>query len=264
MLSTHEKINYFRLKKSKDPLLKVANYISNQHKLIIFDELEILDIADAMIVSRLFYLLINKGVSFLITSNYKPEELYKNGLQRSQFEPFIHIVSKIMMVKEIDNNKDLRILGAFPERDFYYFPLNTASKKIFNDKFYGRNNKNIKIKKKIISIGREIVFENVISDKLLIDFDFICSYKFSASDYISLSKKFNSFFIDNIPILGRNNLNEIRRFIILIDILYEKKSNLFIRAENDLFNIFKLKNSDVPYVRTISRISEMTNSNWKK
>ena len=97
---------------------------------------------------------------------------------------------------------------------------------------------------------------------MLVNFDFICSFKFSPNDYIKVTESFKIFFIDNIPVLGRNKLNEIRRFVILIDVLYEKKSKIYIRSEKKLLEMFDVKKSLIPFQRTVSRISEMTSKQW--
>ena len=118
------------------------------------------------------------------------------------------------------------------------------------------------MKKKIISLGREVIFKETILDSVFTDFNFICSYKFSPNDYIKVTENFKIFFIDNIPLLGRNKLNEIRRFIILIDILYEKKSKIYIRSDRKLSEMFDVKKISIPFQRTVSRISEMTSKEW--
>ncbi len=262
MAMVHEKINLHRKRKSKNPLINVATDICTKHKVIIFDELEILDIADAMIVSKLFYTLIKKGVSFIITSNYKPKDLYKNGLQRSQFEPFINLIYEEMTILELNNTVDLRLMDKEVSRLSFLSPLNEDTKTKFDNLFY-KNKKNKKpIEKRIISLGREVILKKTFSDAVFFDFDNICSYKFSPNDYIKISSEFKTIFINNIPLLERNKLNEIRRFIILIDILYERKNNLIVRSEKNLLNMFAIKKIKIPFQRTLSRISEMTSVDW--
>ena len=113
-------------------------------------------------------------------------------------------------------------------------------------------------------MGRELVFKRTITSSVFLEFSFICSYKFSPNDYIKVSNTYDTFFIDKIPLLGSNEMNEIRRFIILIDILYEKKKYIIIRSEKKLSDMFTIKNSIVPFKRTMSRISEMTSSGWNE
>ena len=240
MAKVHEEIYLKRKKKSKNPLEDVASDISNKYILIVFDELEILDIADAMIVSKLFNKLLDKRVLFIITSNYYPDELYKNGLQRSQFLPFIDLIKERMILLALNNNKDLRFSEIVKSSKKFLFPLNNLTKKNFNN-----------------------LFEKTLADSVLVDFNFICSFKFSPNDYIKVTESFKIFFIDNIPVLGRNKLNEIRRFVILIDILYEKKSKIYIRSEKKLLEMFDVKKSLIPFQRTVSRISEMTSKQWE-
>ncbi len=258
----HNEINEARLKKNKDPLEKVSKKIAKESRLICFDELEIIDIADAMIVSKLFNLLIKKNVLFVITSNYKPDELYKNGLQRSQFIPFIDLIKRDMNIVNLKNTKDLRSNTKNQERKYFIFPINKKTQgrfKYLYNKIIGYE----KIEKKtLISFGRKLEFEKATSKTVACDFSYICSYKFSSNDYIKISNFFRWILIDNIPILGRNRLSEARRFIILIDILYEKRNKIIIRSENNLFEIFKIEKKTLPFTRTISRLSEMTNDRW--
>ena len=262
MAMVHEEINLKRKRKSNNPLSKVALGISKKFSLIVFDELEILDIADAMIVSKLFNALLDKGVFFIITSNYYPNELYKNGLQRNQFLPFIELINEKMQIIELNNKEDLRFTGMVKSSKKFIYPLNNLTKKSFYKFFLKINKSQSPNQKKFISLGRELIFKETINDAVFIDFNFICSYKFSPNDYIKVTEKFKIFFIDNIPLLGRNKLNEIRRFIILIDILYEKKRKIYIRSDKKLLEMFDVKKIPVPFQRTVSRISEMTSKEW--
>lgn len=262
MVMVHEEINLKRKRKSNNPLNKVAIDISKKFSLIVFDELEILDIADAMIVSKLFNALLDKGVIFIITSNYYPNELYRNGLQRSQFLPFIALINEKMQIIELNNKEDLRFTSIVKSSKKFIYPLNNLTKKSFYKLFLKINKTQRPIEKKIISLGREVIFKETINDAVFTDFNFICSYKFSPNDYIKVTDRFKIFFIDNIPLLGRNKLNEIRRFIILIDILYEKKSKIYIRSDKKLSEMFDIKKIIIPFQRTVSRISEMTSKEW--
>ena len=264
MANVHKETYLKRKKKSKNPLEGVASDISDKYILIVFDELEILDIADAMIVSKLFNKLLDKRVLFIITSNYYPDELYKNGLQRSQFLPFIDLIKDKMSILKLNNNKDLRFSEKVKSSKNFLYPLNSLTKKIFNNLFLNTKKNNLPNQKKVLSLGRSILFEKTIANSVQVDFDFFCSFKFSPNDYIKVTEYFKTFFIDNIPLLGRNKLNEIRRFIILIDILYEKKSKIYIRSEKKLLEMFDVNKSLIPFQRTISRISEMTSKKWGK
>ena len=126
--------------------------------------------------------------------------------------------------------------------------------------------KNYKFKTTSIkSLGRNLVFDKTLNKIVVADFKFICSYKFSPNDYIAMAEAFEWFFIDEIFVLGNNMYNEARRFITLIDIIYEKKSKLVIRAEKNIEDIFILKkNKELPFLRTASRIKEMTTKAWVK
>tara|TARA_B100000963_G_scaffold320838_1_gene303655 strand:- start:254 stop:1060 length:807 start_codon:yes stop_codon:yes gene_type:complete len=253
----HSEINLSRKKKINNPLKKISKKISKKYKLICFDELEIIDIADAMIVSNVFRELHENGTNFLITSNFHPDSLYKNGLQREQFLPFILFLHENMELLEVKNDKDLR-KSKEEEKSSYYFPLNKKSLAFFETDLKKIKEKKDLSKKVIHSMGRKLILEKTTDNLMLCNFTFICSFRFSGNDYINLAKVFDWFFIDKIPNLGRNKLNEARRFITLIDILYENKSNLVIMAEKKISEIFDVKIKELPYSRTTSRIYEMT------
>ena len=266
MSMVHRKVNLLREEKSKKPLEKIASEIAKSYKLICFDELEIIDIADAMIVSKLFKALLEKNICFIITSNFMPKDLYKNGLQRSQFIPFIKIIETKMCLVKINNNLDLRAKEKKNFKNiFYNYPLSKNSHYAFYN-ILASLQKNYKFKTTSIkSLGRNLVFEKTLNKIVVADFKFICSYKFSPNDYIAMAEAFEWFFIDEIFVLGNNMYNEARRFITLIDIIYEKKSKLVIRAEKNIDDIFILKkNKELPFLRTASRIKEMTSKDWVK
>ena len=177
----HKQINILRKKEIKNPLEIIGKKLSKDYSLICFDELEIIDIADAMIVSKLFKLLLEKKISFIITSNIKPDELYKSGLQREQFIPFIEIIKKEMSVIKVKNKYDLRKASSNlikNKNHFFLYPLNNTSK----DKYFkilGKIKKNhLFKKKKIQSLGRILVLDQTTDNILFADFKFICSYKF--------------------------------------------------------------------------------------
>ena len=226
MSMVHRKVNLLREEKSNKPLEKIASEISKSYKLICFDELEIIDIADAMIVSKLFKALLEKNICFIITSNFIPKDLYKNGLQRGQFIPFIKIIETKMCLVKINNNLDLRAKEKKHFKNiFYNYPLNKNSYYAFYN-ILASLQKNYKFKTTSIkSLGRNLVFEKTLNKIVVVDFKFICSYKFSPNDYIAMAEAFEWFFIDEIFVLGNNMYNEARRFITLIDIIYEKKVN---------------------------------------
>ena len=265
MSMIHTQVGSLRLKKVSNPLDIIGKRLSKKYKLICFDELEIVDIADAMIVSKLFTSLLKKDISFIITSNFEPSQLYKFGLQREQFLPFIEIIKNKMSIINVKNNADLRKNTSGKKSYYFFYPLNNVSKKKYLQ-VLGKTKKATSFKSKIIySLGRKLIFEKTMENNLITDFNFLCSYNFSPNDYIAISNVFDFYFIDNIPELNNSKINEARRFIILIDILYEKKSKIIIRSEKKPENIFTLKkNKDLPFLRTVSRITEMTTQKWFK
>ena len=191
----HSEVNKLRKLKSTNPIKIIGNQLAKKYKLICFDELEIIDIADAMIMSKLFTTLLNENLSFIITSNFIPEDLYKDGLQRQQFLPFIDLIHKKMNIININNNYDLRMLNAFSNNPYFFFPLDSVSKNHFIKKLNTiKKNKSMRTHK-MQSMGRELVFNQTYNDILLIDFNILCSYKFSPNDYIAMSNFFKWFLL---------------------------------------------------------------------
>ena len=179
-----------RLEKKTDPLSSVANDISKNIHILCFDELEVRDITDAMILSRFFSKLIFKHTIIIATSNCAPDELYKNGLQRALFIPFIELIKKKMNIIEILNSKDFRVKKTLNSKDFYYFPLNQNSSKKLSILFK-KLSKNKKISSiKVNSRGRVISFQKASNNILYTEFKDICEKEYSAYDYIQITLKF--------------------------------------------------------------------------
>ena len=195
MSMVHRKVNLLeKKKKSKKPLEKISSEISKNYKLICFDELEIIDIADAMIVSKLFKALLEKNICFIITSNFIPKDLYKNGLQKSVYSIYKIIETKMCLVK-INNNLDLRAKEKkYLKNIFYNYPLNKNSHYAFYN-ILASLQKNYKFKTTSIkSLGRNLVFDRTLNKIVVADFKFICSYKFSPNDYIAMAEAFRLVF----------------------------------------------------------------------
>ena len=265
MLETHKSLKDCRLSGSKDPLRDVAKKFRSQTDIFCFDEFEILDIADAMILGRFFKLLINSGTIIITTGNSKPNDLYFNGLQRVRFLPFIDFVYKNMKVIKIGGQHDYRVNSKedlYGKR--YYQPLGLISTERLNSFFYKlTNGKKPKTCKLLVS-GRDINF-NITSNKVVLtDFNDLCHNPYAASEYIEIAKNFNWVLIDKVPVLDASKRNEIRRFIQLIDILYEERIGLGMVGALDPKHLCKADNLKFSFKRAASRIEEMCYPKWKE
>ena len=243
---------------------QIDDFVKNLKKksqIIYLDEFQVTNIVDAMILGKLFKKIFEENLKVIFSSNIEINDLYKDGLQRDQFIPFIKILEsychekKLFIEEDYRTSKDINL-----ER--YLSPLNQSTKFIFN-KFFRKVTKD-KIKKfKIIKIkGRKIILENFYNGIVKFNFEELCNRNLGSEDYIKISDNCNFIFIDNLPIFDENNSNQQQRFITLIDILYEKKTPLTIRSEVNL-NLIKSSKSLVnPFKRTISRLYELTSINY--
>ena len=234
--------------------------ISKQYKLIYFDEFQVTNIVDAMILGRLFKTMFAENVKIILTSNIRINDLYKGGLQRDQFLPFIDIMKEacdeISLVIEEDYRKSSSNLL---ERFFY--PLNEETNFKINQ-IFRKLTKNKKQSIKVLEIkGRTFTIKDYFEGITKFDFNFLCNQNIGAEDYIKIAEVCDFIVIENIPKFNDENINKQQRFITLIDILYEKKISLMTSSYADLENLGSSKPLIDPFKRTLSRLYELTSIN---
>ena len=254
MAEIHQKMK--ELEESQDPLIAVANKIAKSTRLLCFDEFHVNDIADAMILGRLFEALLNRGVVMMITSNYPPDGLYPNGLQRQKFLPAIELLKHNLKVVQIDSGNDYRL------RETANAPLwMCASDPLTRGRMESifqrlspngaRSHQHIQIQDRTIKVKK-------LSDKAVwFDFKDICGGPRSQADYLEISGQFSTLFVSDIPLLTANEAAEMQRFIWLIDILYDKRSKLVASAAASPQEICRYENQPAEFARTVSRLIEM-------
>ena len=231
--------------------------LSKKVKLIYFDEFQVTNIVDAMILGNLFKKIFEKKIKLIFTSNIKINDLYKDGLQREQFLPFIKIMKNVCIQEKLVITEDYR-KSEINEKNRFFYPLNEITNFKIN-KFFRQKTKNIKFEKKVITVkGRKININNYYNGIARFDFKDLCEKNLGAEDYIKIAENCNFVFIENIPNFNNQNLNQQQRFIILIDVFYEKKIPLMISAAFQLENISSSKYLENTYKRTISRLFELT------
>lgn len=257
MKSIHEDIHHSKHSEMKDVLLNVAKRISKNHKYICIDEFEVNDIADAMIIARLFEVLINYGVGIAITSNKKPEDLYKNGLQREQFLPFIDTLKRAFIIFELDTNHDYRLdkIDSLEER--VLFPISKeVLKKIQNVKNNLTDGERY-IPRKLEVFGRELLLPKAHKSVLVTNFDDICRKNLSFNDFIAIAKNFNTIIMENVPIINEDETDTVIRFINFIDNVYFHKVLLFVSLIDEPAKIYVKGKRLSEFQRTISRLYEI-------
>jgi predicted ATPase len=258
MIKFHDFI--FQNKDKENGINLFVRNLNKKTQIIYFDEFQVTNIVDAMILGKLFKKIFEEKIKVIFSSNINIKDLYKNGLQRDQFKPFIKILENSCCEKELLIKEDYRTSNNLnPER--FLSPINKSSNFIFN-KFFRKITKN-KIKtSKIIKVkGRSLVIENFYDKVIKFEFEELCNKNIGAEDYIKIAESCVFIFIKNLPNFDDNNLNQQQRFITLIDIIYEKKIPLMITSQVDLDLIESSKSIAKPFRRTISRLYELTSMN---
>lgn len=256
MSEVHDLIARFRKLHPGDPIPLVAEAIASEAKLLCFDELHVTDIADAMILGRLFAALFEQGVVVVATSNDAPEELYRDGLNRALFEPFIHLVAAQMEIVHLDAAKDYR-LDKLKGREVYFTPANGKAAAQL-DALWRRLTGTERGRPAILSVkGRKFVVPQAAKGVARFAFDDLCARPLGASDYLALASAYHTILIDGIPVLGPRQRNEARRFINLIDTLYDKGVRLIASADAEPDALYPAGDGAQMFARTASRLMEM-------
>ena len=219
--------------------------------------MEIRDIADAMIIYRLFKSLFSKGLVLVTTSNQPPENLYKNGLHRDRFLPFIDLININMKVSKISEGKDWRKYSLIGKKTWLN-PINSKNDEEV-DKIFNQLTKGFNVKENTIMVsGRKIKIPKSAGGIAVFNFKDLCEQPLAASDYVELADKYKGFLIKNVPKLGEKQNNESRRFIWLIDALYDRKCFLIATSEVDIKKLYTGTEWKFEFSRTISRLLEMS------
>ena len=236
---------------------KFVNKLKKKYKLIYFDEFQVTNIVDAMILGNLFKKIFDENIKVLFSSNIKITDLYKDGLQRDQFIPFIKIIKNKCYQHKLSINEDYR-MSSTNNSGRYYFPLNATTNFKVN-KYFRQLTKNKMRKEKTLTVkGRKFNIKNYYEGISRFDFTDLCAKNIGAEDYIKIAEVCNFIVIENIPNFNNDNSNQQNRFITLIDILYEKYKPLLVTSKSELVLISSSKSLKDVFKRTISRINELT------
>ncbi len=231
--------------------------ISKNFKLLFIDEMHIFNIVDALIIKKIFFLFLKYKVFLLISSNFKPDDLYKDGLQRNDFLPFIELIKINFEIININLKTDFR-RQTLNQSKTYFTPINNETQEEFKKLFYRFVDDTHLTTITVRSNSREIVFDKCSSNILMTDFKKLCEENFSHQDYINIAKNFNIIFLNNVPELNDQNKDSCRRFISLIDMLYENKCSIIILAAKPISTLNSIKILSEEFKRTASRLYEMT------
>tara|TARA_B100000287_G_scaffold332718_1_gene317797 strand:- start:257 stop:1315 length:1059 start_codon:yes stop_codon:yes gene_type:complete len=263
MLNFHDFVHERKSKKEENVLNLFVKNLKSKVSLLYFDEFQVTNIVDAMILGKLFEQIFKENIKIILTSNIKISELYKDGLQRDQFEPFIKIMEEKCIECELKIEDDYR-KSKENQNQRYFFPLNRETNFKIN-KLFRTITKSKKKHKKVLNIkGRDFEIKNYYEGISRFDFRELCDQNLGAEDYLEILKVSNFIVIDNIPQFNDVNSNQQYRFITLLDVIYDKNIPIAVTANQNLNQFTSSQSLERQFKRTISRLYELTSENYKK
>ena len=261
MLGFHDFVHERKEKKEENIINQFIKNLKSKASLIYFDEFQVTNIVDAMILGKLFDQLFKEDIKIILTSNTKISELYKEGLQREQFIPFIKIMEDQSIEVELKIEDDYRKSNDNLQQR-YYFPLNQETNFKIN-KFFRMITKEKKQSSLLINVkGRDFKIENFYEGIARFNFNQLCDQNLGAEDYLVIIKSCKFIVIDQIPQFNDENSNQQQRFITLLDVIYDKKILLAVTTDQDLNKFTSSTLLEKPFKRTISRLYELTSKNY--
>ena len=245
----------------QDAVRPVALEVARQARLLCFDEMQITDIADAMIVGRLFQILFEQGVTIVTTSNRVPEDLYKNGLNRQLFLPFIALIRERLEVIELASPTDHR-QNRETGGEVWFTPADARARAAMDALWQAETGGAEEGPLVLEVMGRRVELPRHAGRVARASFWDLCGRPLGPADYLAIADALDVLFIDAIPRLGQSNFNEARRFVILIDALYEARVRLVASAAAEPERLYVEGEGAFEFARTASRLHEMRDAAW--
>jgi len=262
MLEVHAFVHRCRQQKIPDALFVLAGQIRNTTRLLCFDEFHVTDIADAMILGRLFSKLFELGVVTVMTSNRHPNELYQGGLQREQFLFFIKVLQGEADIIELTAKEDFRLRHLHALKTTYYTPLDENAGDFIRQSYNELTQHAAMEPVELPVFGRTVRLAAVHGDVAYTSFEELCVQPLGAADYLKIAGEFSTIIMANIPKLTAAYRNEAKRFVTLIDALYEHKVKLICTAEVPARELYTEGDGVFEFERTVSRLMEMQSESY--
>ncbi|MCC2096028.1 MAG: AFG1 family ATPase, partial [Hyphomicrobiales bacterium] len=269
MADVHERVHEIRKKMARgelanvDPVKMAAESIFAESWLICFDEFHVTDIADAMILGRLFSALFQLGVVVVATSNVAPDDLYKDGLNRALFLPFIKLLHQHVDVVELDSRTDFRLekLAGSP---VYHVPADDNASTALDRLFELLTGKTHAPETSLTVLGRTVIVPQAIGHVARFSFSDLCEQPLAAADYLAIAENYHTIFIDRIPVMEYHHRNEAKRFINLIDTLYDENVKVIASADAEPHELYLATTGKeaFEFERTASRLIEMRSEEY--
>ncbi len=257
MKEVHEFFHQLEPSQRHNKVERLVNEISRSVEVLCFDELHITDIADAMIIERLFRCLSAKEIIIIMTSNRQPPDLYKGGVLRDQLLGFVDFLQTHSEIVELKGDIDYRTLNNEKAEQRYYFPLNNSSEDFILHSFLAHSRADKLTPGSIQVYGRTVKFNAVHKDVLLTSFAQLCQKNLAAADYLKIAESFKIVVMSGVPVLTPERSHHAKRFETLIDALYEHKVLFICSAEAPPTTLYLHGEGSFEFQRTVSRLMEM-------
>lgn len=267
MLDVHARLREERKSEKGDPVKPVVEALATEARLLCFDEMVVNNTADAAIMSRLFTGLMEQGVTIVTTSNRVPGDLYKNGLNRSLFLPFIALIERRLDVLSLNGPTDYR-LDRLSGSKLWHVPNGQAATAALSEAFFRltdyppSDRENVPAEDIPVQGGRSLHVPKSLKGVGVFSFKRLCAQARGATDYLAIARHFHTVIIVGIPILGPENRNEAARFVTLIDALYEYKVKLLASADAEPEGLYPEGDGAFEFRRTVSRLMEMQSDEY--
>lgn len=268
MLEVHQRIRKEREKESGDPIAPVASAIAAEVRCLAFDEMVVSNSADAMIMSRLFRaFIVDHGITLVTTSNRPPRDLYKDGLNREHFLPFIDLIESQMDVVKLDGPTDYR-LDRIGGMKCWHHPIGAAATAQLRELFFRMTDfapedaEHVPSAELDLGGGRFLHVPKSLKGVAVFSFKRLCTEARGASDYLAIARAYHTVIIVGIPQMDKDMRNEAARFVTLIDALYEYRVKLFVAAAVEPENLYPAGDGAFEFARTVSRLKEMQSAEY--
>jgi cell division protein ZapE len=267
MLETHARLRQARESEEGDPIEPVAEDIAAEAKLLCFDEMQVTNPADAMILSRLFGKLLERGVKVVTTSNRPPRDLYKDGLNRDLFLPFIDLIERRMLVVPVDGPTDYR-LDRLEGVEVWHVPNGPEATAALSQAFFQLTDYPVEDRAKVpsedldVGGGRKLHVPKSLKGVAVFSFKRLCGEPRGAADYLAIARRYHTVIIVGIPVMGPERRNEASRFATLIDALYEHRVKLLAAADAEPAGLYPEGDGGFEFQRTVSRLEEMRSAEY--
>jgi cell division protein ZapE len=267
MLETHARLQRVRERHEGDPIEPISEEIADEAKLLCFDEMQVTNPADAMILSRLFGKLLDHGVKVVTTSNRPPRDLYKGGLNREFFVPFIELIERRMLVVEVNGPVDYR-LERLTGVKVWHVPNGPEATAALSRAFFQLTDYPVEDRAKVpseeidVGAGRKLHVPKSLKGVAVFSFKRLCGEPRGAADYLAIARRYHTVIIVGIPVMGPDMRNEAARFVTLIDALYEHKVKLLASADAEPEGLNPAGDGSFEFQRTASRLEEMRSAEY--